>query len=62
MKSQELTMFQQSQLSYLKQQVDRLQEEKYRRDARPNAGLDLFAAHEELDNFVQTLRQAGKNI
>ncbi len=58
----ELSMFQQSQLRWLKQQVDALQEERYRRDARPNVQRELFAAREELDTYVKNLRAAGKQI
>ena len=58
----ELSMFQQSQLRWLKQQVDALQEERYRRDARPNVQRELFAAREELDTYVTNLRAAGKQI
>ena len=62
MEEHELTMFQQSQLTYLRQQVDRFQEEKYKKGAGPNAGRDLFAAYEELDNYVSRLREIGKSI
>ena len=58
----ELSMFQQAQLRWLKQQVDALQEERYRRDARPNVQRELFAAREELDTYVKNLRAAGKQI
>jgi len=58
----ELSMFQQSQLRWLKQQVDALQDERYRRDARPNVQRELFAAREELDTYVKNLRAAGKQI
>jgi|TARA_R110000824_G_scaffold56571_3_gene154739 hypothetical protein len=62
MEEHELTMFQQSQLTYLRQQVDRFQEEKYKKGAGPNVGRDLFAAYEELDNYVSRLREIGKSI
>ena len=58
----ELSMFQQSQLRWLKQQVDALQDERYRRDARPNVQRELFAAREELDTYVKNLQAAGKQI
>ena len=58
----ELSMFQQAQLRWLKQQVDALQEERYRRDARPNVQRELFAAREELDTYVKNLREIGKQI
>jgi hypothetical protein len=62
MGDQELTEFQAAQLRWLKRQVDALQEERYRRDARPNVQLELFAAREELDNYVKNLREIGKQI
>lgn len=58
----ELSMFQQAQLRWLKQQVDALQDERYRRDARPNVQRELFAARDELDTYVKNLRAAGKQI
>mgnify|MGYP006126847691 FL=1 len=58
----DLGMFAPSQLKYLRQQVDRLQDEQYRRDALPTVKRDLFAAREELDNFVRDLRKAGHKI
>jgi hypothetical protein len=62
MGDEELSVFQASQLKWLKQQVDNLQDERYRKDARPNIHRELFAAREELDNYVQALRDGGKNI
>jgi len=49
-------------LKWLKQQVDNLQDERYRKDARPNIQRELFAAREELDNYVQALRDGGYKI
>ena len=49
---------------FLKQQVDRLQDELGRRD-RPknfNTEQDLFRAREELKMFVSKLRKEGINI
>ena len=49
---------------FLKQQVDRLQDELGRRD-RPknfNTEQDLFRAREELKSFVSGLRKKGINI
>lgn len=62
MGDEQLTTFQAAQLKWLKQQVDNLQDEKYRKDARPNIQRELFAAREELDNYVQALRDGGYNI
>jgi len=57
----DLTAFQSSQLEFLKQQVDRFQEERWR-EGNPNATNDLFAAREELTKFVTDLRKGGKKI
>ena len=62
MGDQDLTTFQAAQLSWLKRQVDALQDERYRSDARPNVQRELFAAREELDTYVKNLREAGKLI
>ena len=47
---------------FLKQQVDTLEEELYRYDARPNVQQDLFRAREELKSFVSKLRTNGVEI
>ena len=52
----------QSTLRYLRNQVDRLAERQYRRDAGPNARQDYWHAAEDLKKFVSKLRQEGKNI
>jgi biotin operon repressor len=62
MGDEQLTTFQAAQLRWLKQQVDNLQDERYRKDARPNIQRELFAAREELDNYVQALRDGGYKI
>jgi hypothetical protein len=62
MGDQDLTTFQSAQLSWLKRQVDALQEERWRNDARPNVQRELFAAREELDTYVKNLQAAGKQI
>ena len=62
MGDQDLTNFQSAQLKWLKRQVDALQEERYRRDARPNVQMELFAAREELDTYVKNRREVGKQI
>ena len=51
-----------STLRYLRNQVDRLAERQYRRDAGPNARNEYWYAAEELKRFVSKLRQEGKNI
>ena len=62
MGDEELSVFQASQLRWLKQQVDNLADERYRKDARPNIHRELFAAREELDDYVKALRKGGYNI
>jgi hypothetical protein len=62
MGDEELGMFQAAQLKWLKQQVDNLTDERYKRDARPNIHRELFAAREELDDYVKALRKGGYNI
>jgi hypothetical protein len=47
---------------FLKQQVNTLEEELYRYDARPNVQQDLFRAREELKSFVSKLRTNGVEI
>ncbi len=47
---------------FLKQQVNRLEEELYRFDARPNVQQDLFHAREDLKSFVSKLRVNGVKI
>ena len=62
MESGGLNPFQESELKYLRRQVDTLQEEEHRRNAHPNAKQDLWVAREELDRFVRNLRAQGVNI
>ena len=62
MGDEQLTTFQAAQLKWLKQQVDNLQDERYKKNARPNIQRELFAAREELDNYVQALRDRGYRI
>jgi len=57
-----LTPAQESELKFLRQRVDRNQDEAYRSDALPNAKNNLFAAREELDRYVRELRQWGHKI
>ena len=49
-------------LRHLRQQVDRLQDERYRRDARPSVANELREAARELKDFTSKLRKEGKNI
>jgi len=54
-----LTTFQQAELKWLRRQVDTLDQERFREDARPNIQRELFTAREELDQFVRGLRVNG---
>ena len=47
---------------FLKQQVDRLQNELGRRDRPKNTEQDLFRAREELKSFVSRMRTNGVKI
>ena len=61
---QKLTPFQENELQWLRKQVDRFQDDKYRTGEKNNNNVDrnLFVAQEELRTFVSNLRQAGKKI
>tara|TARA_B100001059_G_scaffold236448_2_gene287028 strand:+ start:1122 stop:1337 length:216 start_codon:yes stop_codon:yes gene_type:complete len=62
MGNEQLTSWQKSQLSWLKRQVDNLADESKRDDARPRIEQELFAAREELDDYVENLKQSGVAI
>lgn len=49
-------------LKYLRKQVDRLQDERYRTDARPNIVNEIYAAQQELKRYTSELRKKGYNI
>lgn len=49
-------------LRHLRQQVDRLQDERYRTDARPSIANELREATWELKDFTSRLRKEGRNI
>jgi len=57
-----LTAFQASQLQFLRSEVDRAQDERYRRDPPSDVDVRLFQAQKELKEFTKNLRAAGKNI
>lgn len=57
-----LTPAQEAEYKFLKQQVDRWQDESMRRDADPYASTKLFYAREELRIFVSRRRAEGVNI
>jgi len=58
----EPTRFQAQQLKWLKQQVQNLRDERNSRDPRPRLEQELFAAREELDNYVEELRKHGYSV
>jgi len=62
MEDEKLTPFQESELKYLRQQVDNLQDRENSREKYFNIQQDLWVAREELDRFVKSLRAEGKNI
>ena len=62
MGDEQLSMFQAAQLKWLKQQVDNLQDEKGRRDARPGIEQELWAARDELNDYVNQLKSIGIHI
>ena len=62
MGDEQLSAFQEANLKWLKRQVDNLQDEQHRLDALPRVKQELWAAREELDNYVKTLRDYGIKI
>ncbi len=58
----ELSPAEQAILQYLRTQVDRLQDERYRQDARPSIANELQIAQRDLKQFTSDLRQKGYNI
>lgn len=58
----ELSPAEQAILQYLRNQVDRLQDERYRQDARPSIANELSIAQRDLKQFTSELRQKGYNI
>lgn len=49
-------------LRYLRQRVDNLQDERWRRDARPSIVNELQIAMRDLREFVSAKREEGINI
>jgi len=49
-------------LAYLRGQVDRLQDERYRQNARPSIANELQIAMRDLRQFTSAKRQQGFNI
>jgi len=49
-------------LEYLRRQVDRLQDERYRQDVRPSIANELNIAQRDLKDFTSDLRKKGYHI
>ena len=62
MGNEALSPAQQFEYRFLKQQVDRLQDELGRRDRPRNTEQDLYRAREELKSFVSRMRMNGIKI
>ena len=58
----ELSPAEQAILQYLRTQVDRLQDERYRQDARPSIANELQIAQRDLRQYTSDLRKKGYNI
>ena len=58
----ELSPAEQVILQYLRNQVDRLQDERYRKDARPSIANELQIAQRDLTQYTSDLRKKGYNI
>lgn len=53
---------QQAEYRFLKNEVNKYEEEANRKDYHPNVQQDLWRARMELRKFVSDLRKAGVNI
>lgn len=62
MGDENLSMFQSAHLRWLKRQVNNLQDLRYTRNAPNDLDRQLFAAREELDDYVKQLRQINVQI
>ena len=62
MGDEQLSTFQAAQLKWLKQQVDNLQDEKGTKNSRPGIERELWAAREELNDYVNRLKSIGIHI
>jgi len=58
----ELSPAEQAILQYLRNQVDRLQDERYRKDARPSIANELQIAQRDLTQYTSDLRKKGYNL
>ena len=57
-----LTPAEEQNLTYLRNKVDHLQEERFRKDARPSLTNEIHMAVNELRSFTSNLIQKGMNI
>lgn len=57
-----ITPAQQSELKFLRQQVDMWQDKVHAKEPLPNASTNLWTAREELTRYVSELRSWGKKI
>tara|TARA_R110002020_G_scaffold475499_1_gene710642 strand:- start:84 stop:272 length:189 start_codon:yes stop_codon:yes gene_type:complete len=62
MGDENLSLFQSAHLRWLKRQVNNLQDLRYTRNAPNDLDRQLFAAREELDDYVKQLRQINVQI
>lgn len=62
MGNENLLKSQSAHLRWLKHQVDKLQDLRYTRAAPNDLDRQLFAAREELNNYVKQLRQINVQI
>jgi hypothetical protein len=58
----ELTLFQATQVKWLKQQVRNLQDEKRSLNPRPRIDQEIFAADMELTEYQKRLRENGYKV
>ena len=62
MGDENLSLFQSAHLRWLKQQINNLQDLQYTRSEPNNLNQQLSAAQEELKDYVELLRENGKQI
>ena len=51
--------FQESELKFLRQEVERCQDARFVKEPLPNANQNYWTAEEELDRYVRRLRNDG---
>ena len=55
----DLNPFQESELKFLRKEVDRCQDARFVKEPLPNANQYYWTASEELDRYVSSLRNDG---